>query len=53
MNIASDDWKTPGAENDIKVNGRFKIKMTAKDKSAGLDFEGTYKKIKKMNLLSI
>ena len=40
--FASDDWEAPFAENDLKVNGNFKITMAAKDKSASFDFEGKY-----------
>ena len=28
---ASDDWHAPNAENDLKVNGKFKTRMEAKD----------------------
>ncbi len=41
-NHASDDWHSPRAENDLRVDGRFKTRMEAKDGSAGFDFEGTY-----------
>ena len=44
---ASDDWHAPYAENDLKVKGRFKTKMAAKDGSAGFDFEGVYSKVLK------
>jgi uncharacterized protein YndB with AHSA1/START domain len=39
---ASDDWHAPHAENDVKIDGKFKTTMAAKDGSAGFDFEGTY-----------
>ena len=39
---ASDDWHAPYAENDLRVNGKFKTTMAAKDGSAGFDFEGVY-----------
>jgi uncharacterized protein YndB with AHSA1/START domain len=39
---ASDDWHAPLAENDLRPDGKFKIRMEAKDGSAGFDFEGTY-----------
>jgi uncharacterized protein YndB with AHSA1/START domain len=42
---ASDDWQAPYAENDLKVNGKFKTTMAAKDGSAKFDFEGSYTKI--------
>ncbi len=41
-NFASDDWCSPRAENDLRVGGKFKSRMEAKDGSAGFDFEGTY-----------
>ena len=39
---ASDDWHAPYAENDLKVNGKFKTTMAAKDGSMSFDFEGIY-----------
>lgn len=44
-NHASDDWECPYAKNDLKLNGRFVFRMTAKDKSASFNFSGTYKNI--------
>lgn len=41
-NHASEDWHSPTAENDLRVDGRFKTRMEAKDWSVGFDFEGTY-----------
>ncbi len=41
-NAASDDWHTPHSENDLRVGGKFKNTMAAKDGSFGFDFEGTY-----------
>ncbi|MFZ1626595.1 MAG: SRPBCC family protein [Candidatus Moraniibacteriota bacterium] len=41
-NVASDDWCSPRATNDLRVGGRFNARMEAKDGSAGFDFEGTY-----------
>jgi uncharacterized protein YndB with AHSA1/START domain len=43
--FASDDWYAPHAENDLKVNGKFRIRMAARDGSAAFDFEGIYTKI--------
>lgn len=48
---ASDDWHAPAAENDLKVNGKFKTRMAAKDGSAGFDFEGLYTKILKYKII--
>ena len=44
--FASDDWETPSAENDLRVGGKFKTAMAAKDKSASFDFTGTYTQVK-------
>ena len=41
-NNASSNWHTPRVENDLKVGGKFKARMEAKDGSSGFDFEGTY-----------
>ncbi len=40
--FASDDWEAPHAENDLRVGGKFKIVMAAKDKSERFDFTGVY-----------
>ncbi len=50
-NIPFSNWHTPFAENDLKVGGKFKFRMTAKDGSDGFDFEGTYTKIEKFSLI--
>jgi uncharacterized protein YndB with AHSA1/START domain len=39
---ASDDWHAPYAENDLRVGGKFKTTMAAKDDSMSFDFEGVY-----------
>ncbi len=44
-NNASDDWHTPKAENDLRVDGRFLSRMEAKDGSFGFDFSGQYSKV--------
>jgi uncharacterized protein YndB with AHSA1/START domain len=41
-NFASDDWCCPNAENDLKVGGRYKARMEAKDGSFGFDFMAIY-----------
>ncbi|MDZ4822833.1 MAG: SRPBCC family protein [Flavobacteriales bacterium] len=41
-NNASDDWHNPKSENDVRVGGKFKHTMAAKDGSVSFDFEGTY-----------
>ena len=40
--FASDDWGVGDVENDLRVYGRFKTHMMAKDGSAGFDFGGVY-----------
>jgi len=40
--FASDDWEAPKASNDVRVGRTFSTIMSAKDKSAGFDFAGTY-----------
>lgn len=40
--FASADWHAPFAENDLRVGGKFKTRMEAKDDSFGFDFSGTY-----------
>jgi uncharacterized protein YndB with AHSA1/START domain len=40
--FASDDWHAPHAENDVRVDGKFKTTMAAKDGSFSFEFEGFY-----------
>jgi uncharacterized protein YndB with AHSA1/START domain len=49
--FASDDWEAPAAENDVRVGGRFKTVMAAKDKSASFDFTGTYTAVREKELI--
>ena len=49
--FASDDWHAPFAENDLKLNGKFKTTMAAKDGSFSFDFEGTYTNIENHKLI--
>jgi uncharacterized protein YndB with AHSA1/START domain len=49
--FASDDWEAPAAENDLRVGGRFKTRMAAKDKSAGFDFGGVYTSVQEHRLI--
>ena len=46
-NHASDDWLTPRAENDLRVGGRFLLRMEARNRSTGFDFGGEYTRIRK------
>lgn len=49
--FASDEWEAPAAENDLRVGGKFKTRMAAKDKSAGFDFTGVYTDVKENKLI--
>lgn len=44
-NAASEDWHTPRATNDLRVDGRFSSRMESRDGSQGFDFEGTYTEV--------
>ena len=44
--LASPDWHTPYAENDLREGGKFKSTMAAKDGSMSFDFEGEYTLVK-------
>ena len=48
---ASDDWHAPNAENDLRMGGKFKTAMAAKDGSAAFDFEGVYTNIREHALI--
>lgn len=41
-NHASEDWHCTGSTNDLRIGGKFKHRMEAKDGSFGFDFEGVY-----------
>lgn len=47
--FASDEWECPYAENDLRAGGRFLTRMSAKDKSAGFDFTGTYTEVEEFS----
>lgn len=49
--FASDDWYAPSAENDVKVGGKFKTAMSAKNGSSKFDFTGTYTAVKENSLI--
>ncbi len=51
-NHASEDWHCPSSANDLRVGGKFKNKMAAKDGSFEFDFEGTYTEVTPMNSIS-
>lgn len=44
-NFASDDWHCPNADNDLRVGGKYRARMEAKDGSSGFDFEAVYDKV--------
>lgn len=44
-NFAESTWHCPSSENDVRVGGRFKNRMEAKDKSFSFDFEGVYDEV--------
>lgn len=44
-NAADPSWHSPSSENDLRVGGKFKHRMEAKDGSFGFDFEGVYDKV--------
>src|SRR5688500_521212 len=49
--FASEDWEAPHAENDLKVGGKFKTVMAAKDRISSFYFEGTYTVVKPHELI--
>src|SRR5690554_1092396 len=44
-NAADPSWHTPSSENDLRVGGKFKNRMEARDGSFGFDFGGVYDKV--------
>lgn len=44
-NFAHESWQCPSSENDLRVGGKFKTRMEAKDGSFGFDFEGIYDEV--------
>lgn len=44
-NFASDDWHCPNTENDLRVGGKLRSRMEAKDGSFGFDFEAIYDEV--------
>lgn len=51
-NQASEDWHSPHAENDLRVDGKFKTTMAAKDGSFEFDFEGVYSEVEKFKKIA-
>lgn len=48
---ASDEWHAPYADNDLRVGGKFKTTMAAKDGSVSFDFEGEYTDVQPNKLI--
>ncbi|MGQ0827743.1 MAG: SRPBCC family protein [Bacteroidota bacterium] len=46
-NFADPSWHCPNAENDLRVGGKYRARMEAKDGSFGFDFEAIYSKVVK------
>lgn len=44
-NSADPGWHCPSSENDLRVGGKFKHKLAARDGSFAFDFEGVYNTI--------
>ena len=51
-NMASEDWHTPFAENDLKGGGKFKSTMASRDGTMSFDFTGTYSTIEDKKLIA-
>lgn len=49
--FATEDWQALYAENDLRIKGKFKIIMKAKDGSLGFDFSGVYTDIREKELI--
>ncbi|GIQ57439.1 activator of HSP90 ATPase [Flavobacterium collinsii] len=43
--FGSPDWHTTYVENDLRVGGKFKYTMAAKDGTATFDYEGVYTEV--------
>ena len=44
-NFADPSWHCPSAENDMRVGGKYRARMEAKDGSFGFDFEAIYREL--------
>jgi uncharacterized protein YndB with AHSA1/START domain len=44
-NFADPSWHCPSAENDMRIGGKYRARMEAKDGSFGFDLEAVYTKI--------
>jgi len=50
--FASDDWHAPFAETELKVGGKFKTTMAAKDGSFSFDFGGTFTTVEQFKTIA-
>ena len=50
-NFAIPEWHCPAAEHELKVGGKLKYNMAAKDESMSFDYEGTFTQIAPNELL--
>jgi uncharacterized protein YndB with AHSA1/START domain len=50
--FASDDWHAPFAETDLKVGGKFKTTMAAKDGSFSFDLCGTFTDVEELKSIA-
>lgn len=50
--FASDDWHAPFAETDLKIGGRFKTTMAAKDGSFSFDFSGIFTTVEQFKTIA-
>jgi uncharacterized protein YndB with AHSA1/START domain len=44
-NHATEDWRTPWAQNDLRPGGTFTYRMESVDGAHGFDFGGTYTEV--------
>ncbi|WP_310476812.1 SRPBCC family protein [Sandarakinorhabdus sp.] len=51
-NHATDEWCCPSADVDLRVGGRYRAQMAAKDGSFSFDFEGVYTQIVPLQTLA-
>lgn len=50
-NFAIPEWHCPSAENDLRVGGKLKARMEARDGSMGFDFEAVYTRIEENSVI--
>lgn len=51
-NFATAEWHCPSAEQELRVGGRLKYRMAAKDGSMAFDYTGTFEQIESEELLA-